>query len=474
MTNNYLQQVLTLFKNVVLNSIGVERDIYKLLQDRDVMGAIRLMQNRDEDVDNALKEYNPQLHEVMKRPNKPRKNERPYITEKLPRTRQRYINEVALFFLFGNNVAWSMKEGESDAFKLYQDFLKDSHFDSRMRSAKRLAGAETEAAKLYNIYTDDDGVIKCNVVVLARSTGYTLRPMFDRFGNLAAFAYGYKQNQGGQTVEHWDVQTPKFLFYCERGKIGWDVEMIPNPTGKINVIYYRQVKEWEGSEPRIEREEMLDSKIGDTNNYFADPVAIASADVVELMKDKNATARLIQMTGLNSRFEYVNPPQSSELQASEKANLERSILFDTFTPDFSFEALKGMGTLSGAAIRNSMILGYIKRAKNMEVYSELLEREKNLILAVLKYQHPEMEDKLNKLNVGFEFSEPFPDDIDTRWQRIAKLFGAGLVSLEQAVNMLNLTDNPDEEVDRIMLASMEKQKAEQEPVEGEGEPAQTE
>ena len=120
-----------------------------------------------------------------------------------------------------------------------------------------------------------------------------------------------------------------------------------------------------------------------------------------------------------------------------------------------------------------MILGYIKRARNIETYGELLEREKNLILSVLKYQHPDMASKLDELEIGFEFAEPFPDDVDTRWQRISSLFGSGLVSLETAVSMLNLTDNPDEEIDRIMLGAMEdgEKKAPEgdEPANGEGE-----
>lgn len=470
--NSFLQDILALFKNKVLNSVGAERDLYALLRDKDVVAAIGLMQNRDKDVDEALQEYNPQLHKVMSRPSKPRKNEQPYITEKLPRTRQRYINEVELFFLLGNNIIWKLKNGDNEAFQLYQQFIADTYFDSRMRTAKRLAGAETESAKLYNIYADTDGKIKCNVAVLARSTGYTLRPLFDRFGNLAAFGYGYKQNQGGKLVQHWDIQTADFLFYCEESGMGWKVDMQPNPTGKINVIYYKQTKAWEGSENRLEREEMLDSKIGDTNNYFANPRALASADVVQMMSESDAVASLIKMTGTNSRFEYLNPPTASELQRAEKENLEKSILFDTFTPDFSFDALRGMGTLSGAAIRNSMILGYIKRARNIETYGELLEREKNLIIAVLKYQHPDMASKLDELEIGFEFAEPFPDDVDTRWQRISSLFGSGLVSLETAVSMLNLTDNPDEEIDRIMLGAMEdgEKKAPEgdEPDEGEG------
>lgn len=78
---NYLQQILTYFRNLTLNSIGANRDLYQLLQDKDVNRALDMMQNNDEDVEQALKEYNPQTHEVMKRPNKYRKNDKPYITE---------------------------------------------------------------------------------------------------------------------------------------------------------------------------------------------------------------------------------------------------------------------------------------------------------------------------------------------------------------------------------------------------------
>ena len=87
MENNYLLQILQLFKNITLNAIGIERDLYKLLEDGDVDKALGLFNDRDSEVDEAISEYNPQTHEVMYRPNKPRKNDRPYITEKLPRIR---------------------------------------------------------------------------------------------------------------------------------------------------------------------------------------------------------------------------------------------------------------------------------------------------------------------------------------------------------------------------------------------------
>ena len=114
--SDYVTNIVTLFKNVTLNALGVERDLYQLLEDKDISRAISLMQDNDKDVDNALKEYYPQQHEVMKRPNKPRKNMPPYITCKLPRAIQRYINEVELSFLFGNPIKWEKEDGDYEAF----------------------------------------------------------------------------------------------------------------------------------------------------------------------------------------------------------------------------------------------------------------------------------------------------------------------------------------------------------------------
>ena len=134
---------------------------------------------------------------------------------------------------------------------------------------------------------------------------------------------------------------------------------------------------------------------------------------------------------------------------AEKQDLNDSILFDTFTPDFSFDKIKGMGTLSGDAIKNAMILGYIKRDNRKEMYEELIDREKNLIISILKYLHLDKTAGLDKLEISFEFSEPFTEDKQRTWNAIGKLYTDGIASLEQVVQMLALTDAPEEEVERI-------------------------
>lgn len=450
--NETLNQIYTLFKNVTLNATGVKRDFYQLIADKDIDKAISMMQDNDTEVDEAIREYNPITHEVMKRPDKRRRKMDPYKTEKLPRTRQRYINEVELFFLLSYPIIWKKKDGDDDAFELFNNFITEQHLVSKIRRLKRLAGAETESSIVFRLFRTDDGSMDVDVFLASRSTGYTLRPLFDQYGNLLAFAYGYQTKESTGTVRHWDILTPETTFECTKERIGWNVRAFANPTGKNNVIYVKQKKAWDGVERRIMREEMLDSKVADTNNYFADPIAMASADVVQMMQKNDQAERIgtfIQLTGEKSRFEYANPPQNSETRRDEMQRLDKSILFDSFTPDFSIENMKGFGTLSADAIKNAMVLGYIKRSKNIEDWQEYIDRMKNVILAVLKELHPDMRESIDSLDISFEFAEPWASDKQKNWESIGGLYGAGLVSLEQAVTMLALTDAPEEEIARL-------------------------
>ena len=449
--------IYSLIRNNVLNSLGVERTLIQLLEDKDIGRVKSLLQNRDEIVEEAIKEYNPMLHSVMSRRDKDRDGKKPYISEKLPRARQRYINEVELFFLLGNPIKWKLttEDGDSETFAEFTSFLRSLRFDTIMRQAKRTAGAETEAAILFHIYRDNTNTAAVSPIVLSHSKGYTLRPLFDQYGNLLAFGYGYSLKEGTNTVEHFDIETPQTIYQARKGNIGWEVTAIPNPTGKINVIYLQQPKAWEGVQQRIEREEKMDSGIADTNNYFADPIALATADALESLPDPEVPGGVIQIQN-EGKFEYINPPTSSELQANEKRDLNTSILFDTFTPDMSFDAMKGLGTLSGEAIRRAMALGYMKRDNLREIYDIAVDRAKNLILAIMsKVTHIGLSSKLEALEIEHDFAEPFSEDVTTTWAALGKAVNDGVMSLETAVKKMGVVDNPQEEIERIKQAGAE-------------------
>ena len=447
---NWIQQIQTYFRNLVLGTVGTKRTLHEYLDKGNVSSALSLLTNRDRDVDKALKEYNPELHDVMNRRNKPVEGDSPYITEKLPRRREVYINEIELAFLLGNPIKWKKTDGDDEAYKLFLDYLKTTYFNSKIRQCKRYAGAETMSALIFHFH-NDNGKIGVDQFVAARQKGYRVRYMFDHYGNLLVLAVGYYITNGKKTRERWDILTAEVNYECTFAGVtlGWDVQRYPNPTGKINGILFLQDKAWAGPERRMRREEMLDSRVADSNNYFSDPMAMATTDVINSLPNRDKPGKLLQLTGKDSRFEYLNPPQDAQTRVSEKNDLNDSILFDTFTPDLSFEKMKGMGSLSGDAIRNSLIIGYIKRANRMDIYEELIARYSHIVIAVLKQLHPEMTAKLDTLKVDFEFSDLFPDKKDELWSGIGNLYSQGVISLETAVTLLSLTDAPEEEIERI-------------------------
>ncbi|MBR1527024.1 MAG: phage portal protein [Prevotella sp.] len=468
--DDYQLQVLTQFRGVALNSEGVLQELYSYILGNDIARAVSLMQDHELAVTNAIREYNWQTHEVMNRPNKWREGQEPYQTEKLPRTRQRYINEMEVFFLLANQIIWKRNAGTDRAYQLYKDLLRETRYHSKLRQCKRLAGSELESALVYQLY-QRNGQLHYHNFVAAYSLGYRLHPLFDQYQNMVAFALGYTLKVRGNNVMHYDIWTDDYYFQCERSAVGWQVKVYDNILGKIPVIYFSQNKSWDGSERRINREEMSDSKHGDNNNYFADPLAEATADVLQYLKNGETVGRMIQLTGKESRFGYVNPPSDSDSRRDEHDNLHDSILFDTFTPDFSFEKMKGLGTISGEALRRALALGYIKRANLMEIYEPLIDRDKNLKIALLKLLHPEAATELDALDIEGQFAEPFDEDKATKWAAIGKLYADGLVSLETAVTMLAITDAPHEEIEKI-LADAERKAALDKPVEKPTEPTE--
>jgi hypothetical protein len=413
-----MNQIANAIRNAWLNSTGADRDLERLLADRDISRAMSLFQNRDTEVSKALKEYRPEHHAVMSRPDKRRKGRDDYIVQKLPRAWQKKINRIAMFFLLCHPVKCTCEntDGASiKAFNAFPEFLKEVRFDTYMRHAKMTAGAETECAKLYHIYRDEEtNKLRVKIVMLVYSDNYTVRPLFDQYKNLIAFGYGYRLKEGDSVTEHFDVQTPKKIYRCRKEKVGWSVNELPNVTGKINVIYYRQDEEWKDAQWRIERDEMLDSRNADTNEYYGDPIAKVSADVVQSITDPESVGKMIQMQGKESMFEYVTLPEDSPTKEAEKKVLRESILSDTLTPDFEFEKMSGLGTLSGEALRRALISGYIRRSLNIDTYQELVDREKNLVLAIMmNVTHIELREALGNLKIGFEFSEPFNEDTQT-------------------------------------------------------------
>lgn len=449
-----------MFTNYLNAVVGRNQEFEELIKAKDISRVKELFTTREALTAEAMKEYDPKQHEIMSRLDKILKNpkgERKGTLKrwKLPINYPQYINEIALVFIYGRPIKWTnQSEGTDKAFSAFQDLIKRTRFDSKVRQCKRLAGAETQSAMLFRVFRNNENKPDCQIRVLAKSKGDEIYARWDMYENLVSFAWGYYvKDSSTETSYHFDIFTPDVIYRCKRVLTGWEVVEELNPIGKIPVILFQQDKEWKGVEPLIEREEYIGSRTADTNDYFADPMFIVDTDIIKNMPDKNDENKTLISKGkddVSKAAHYLTWDSAPESKQKEIEWLQKHILTKTFTPNIDFESMKGLSNVSGKALKQMMLLADIKAQRHKEVHDELLDRTGNLVIAIIgNVLNIALRGECNNLVVGHEFQEPFGEDIKETIENIAKAKDAEMLSTEGAIELNPLVKDKEQELKRI-------------------------
>lgn len=464
--------ILDFFTNQINRIVGRKQEFDELLAAEDISAIKSSMRTRGEMAIEAMKEYETTAHEVNRREPKIITDKKGNIKRreqrwKLPVPYPVYINEVALVFLYGRPVKWFQISDQTDnAFAKFQEVIKRTRFDSKIRQCKRLAGAETESAMLFRVFKDDNGQPDVQIRVLAKSKNDEIYYKFDNYENLIAMAWGYYvAEKNNEAVYHFDIYTPDIIYRCTKKSLGWDVEKEINLIGKIPIILFQQEKEWKGVENLIHREEMIASRTADTNDYFADPIAIMAADIIKNMPDKKEEAKTLITNngeGVDKAMKYVTWDNAPQSKKDELEWLQTQILSKSFTPNITLDTLKSISQLSAKALRTVMMLADIKAAKHKEVHDELLDRTASLITAIIgNVLDVSLAGECENLQVQHEFQEPFGEDISDDLDDIIKAVDAGILSTETGIERNPLVKDVTRERERIMQEKKEAVKLQQ-------------
>lgn len=458
-----------LFKNYVNALTGTNQEFEELLAAKDISGAKDKMVTHQDRALDALREYNTFTHEIMKREDKIVTDKKGNFLRKepvwkLPIPYPVYINEIALVFLYGRPVKWlQVSEGTDDAFAKYLDVIKRTRFNSKIRQCKRMAGAETESAMLFRVYKDEDGNPDVQIRVLAKSKGDEIYTRFDQYENLVSFAWGYYTKEtGDKIVYNFDIYTKDVIYRCQKQSIGWEVNEESNFIGKIPVLLFQQEKEWHGVEHLIYREEAIASRTADTNDYFADPIAIMSAEIIKNMPEKKEAAKLLvtnDKDGVDKAARYLTWDNAPQSKKDEIEWLQDQILSKTFTPKIGLDTLKSLSSLSGKALRTVMLLADIKAARRKESHDEMLDRAASLITAIIgNVLDVSLHSQCEKLRVAHEFQEPFGEDVADSIENIVKSIDGGIMSTETGVELNPLVKDSHRETERLAKEKEEEAK----------------
>lgn len=461
--------LISVIKNEVKAAVGYQQSFNDLLAANDVSRALAMMRCKSEEAASNLAIYRVESHKIMEKKDRPVYNKKGEFIRwskrnRIPIPYQKFINEIALVFLYGRPVKWGQKsDNTDDAFGVYKDWNDKIRFNAAIREAKRSAGIEGASAILYHTYKDREERPNLLLNVLSKQNNDDIYYIKDQYKKLTAFAWGYYLTEAGNNTRyHVDVYTADTIYRAKRGNVGWEVLMMPNPVGKIPVLLLEQEPEAADVQTMIERTEEMESTDADVNDRFANPAMVATSEILNSLPKQEDEAKLFILKG-GGKVEYLTWDQASQSKQNQFERLEKHILSKSFTPNIDFDNMKSLGNLSAKAIRKIMLLAVIKADRHKEKHDEYMSRHANIMKAilgnVLDYAH---KGQYEALELTHEFQEPFGEDVSETLADLSKQFNDGALSRETYVEMSYLVKDARAELERIQQeeqAAMEKQAA---------------
>lgn len=395
----------------------------ELIKSNNIEEAYKLMVSK-QGVEDNRKEYNNDRtvrdNQVGNRPDKVTANDTVEVA-KLTIPFQRKIVKSAASFLFGSPINISGSSENEEAISVIKKYWKDLRLDALLLKFCETVKSETEATIVLFPVEKEGGDIKLKASLLTNKNG-KVYPVIDAFGSMEAFGWEYITKDGDKDVFNLYLWTDeKINIYQRQGK-DWvlNTELSQdNPFEKIPVVYLSQDNtEWWEVQGLIDRFENSFSKFADTNDYFAHPTyKIKGAANAEIKKDDSG--RVLQMdiveTDKGNIIEadlevlaWDRAPEALKLEFETTKALVYSL---TETPDLSIENVKGLGNISGVALK-LLFFGSILKAKWDEGdYQTVIERLISIMISGIDNVIGGESVNFEELEYDVNFTSVLPENI---------------------------------------------------------------
>lgn len=429
-------------------------------------------------VEDAERLLNPLKHDVCDKTKRPDKairvgsddrveGEPEVRVEKVARISlalQKLIIKRAASFLFGNDVKYTPDDtGENVdlVMRAFDKILRNTKSTSLNRRIARAIFGYKECAELW-YPVESDAVhnkygfptktkIKC--VVWSPKDGNTLYPYFDSEGDLVAFSREYSQEIGGRSVSFFETYTndSHYLFSNAEGDYAL-VEGYPKPSpleGKIPIVYgHQDYFETEDVDSLIARLEKLLSNFADTNDYHASPKIVVKGRILGWAK-KGESGSIIEMDegGEAEYLSWNNAPESVRLEIE---TLLKFIYAISQTPDISFESVKGLGAVSGVALKLLFMDAHLKVQDKREIFDEYLQRRSSIIKSYIGQMNSSLAATCENMDIDPEI-DPYmlTSEIEEINMWLAANGNKPLVSHKTSVIGAGLSSDPDADFEEI-------------------------
>lgn len=379
---------------------------------------------------------------------------------------QKLIVKRAVAFTFGNPVILNAEpeEGtkEADVLKAVKRVLFDNKSRTLNRKVARGMYSSKESAELWYPVEKPtknygfDSTHKLRVAIFSPLFGDRLYPYFDETGDMIAFSREYvvKDSAGVKHTyfeTYTDTEIRKWTLTSNQWQL-LDGYPKKNQIGKIPVIYGRQpAVEWEDVQNLIDRLEKLLSNFADTNDYHASPKIFTTGTILGWAKKGESGAVIEGEEGATAQYlSWAQAPESVKLEIE---TLLRMIYTITQTPDIAFDSVKGIGAVSGVALKLLFMDAHLKVQDKCEIFDDYLQRRLSVIQAFLSQMNTK--DKAFVDACGSLIIEPeiVPFMIEDEAANVNLLLSAtgqkAICSRKTAVQQLGWVNDTEEEIAQI-------------------------
>jgi hypothetical protein len=467
------------------------KEIFSKETDREVIAELKSRRHIPQpDVASAKKAIDPKLHGINDRILRPDKRVRVdgdseadsaqkvidvggqdsanYKTEKVARISlalQKLIIKRAVAFLFGNPVAYNVSpDGEKQEMiiKALKRILYDVKSNSLNRRIARAVFGFKECAELwYPVEKPNDSYgfksgFKLRCALFSPAFGDALFPYFDETGDMTAFSREFSRTETGGSVEtvagYFETWTDSEHWLWKHGTNGFEtVEGYPkgNAIGKIPVVYaYQDEFETQDVDSLIDRLETLLSNFADTNDYHAAPKLFVTGQINGWAKKGESGAVIEGEEGATMNYvSWASAPESVKLEIE---TLLKMIYTITQTPDISFDALKGLGAISGIALKLLFMDAHLKVQDKKEIFDEFLQRRVNVIKAFIGKFNTALESECEDLEIEPEIT-PYmlTSELDELTYWMTANGNKPVISQEESIEKTGLSMNPKDTFEKI-------------------------
>ncbi|MDB5241429.1 MAG: phage portal protein [Spirosoma sp.] len=376
---------------------------------------------------------------------------------------QEIITERAVSFLFGTPVKITASpdgDNQQAVFDALRRILKDNKIDPFNQTVALDLFRCKEVAEIWyavqkpEVHNDYGFETKSKLRVLRVSPwdGSELYPLFDETGDMIAFSRSYQMPglEENKPVSYFETYTDTETIIWKKEESEWgEPSRTANAIGKIPVVYARQEKtEWENVQSLIDRLEKLLSNYADTTDYHASPTIFVSGTILG-MPDKGESGKVIQgMDG--AKAEYLSWRQAPEMVKLEIETLLTLIYSLSQTPDISFESIKGIGAVSGVALKLMFTDAHLKVKKKQRIFDAYLDRRASVILSFIGVMNTKLTADTKAINVESQVQPFMIGDTDALIQMLTTATGGkAVISQKTAVGQTGLVEDADAEFELI-------------------------